>query len=226
MDDGGHFLVWTECSGQEAGRRLTLRGGRALGGMDIRLIIGLGNPDRKYAATRHNIGFWVADVLAGMLSAEPLPSTSTAHLARGTLDGESLLLAKPVTYMNRSGRAARALCEAEDLTSEQILVVCDDTNLPLSQLRVRRAGSHGGHNGLRSMMEVLGTDCFGRVRCGVGEPQGRGVDLEDWVLSEFRRNEMEAAEEMARRAAEAVLCVCREGYETAMSRFNQKIQEA
>ncbi len=192
--------------------------------MTIRLILGLGNPGRRYEDTRHNIGYRALDHLSNILKARFNKDVPTAVLAEGGLDEQTVILAKPITYMNRSGAAARQIAEKEGILPEEILVISDDSNLPLGQLRVRRSGTHGGHNGLRSIIECLGTDQFGRIRCGVGAPESREIPLEDYVLDGFLESEEEIAEDMARRAAEAALVVCRESYEAAMARYNKKVE--
>lgn len=191
-----------------------------------RLILGLGNPGRRYDDTRHNIGFRVIDRLCGELGVRGLRETlPTAVYGVGEFEGERVLLAKPTTYMNKSGAAARQFREIEEIDPADMIVICDDTNISLGTLRVRPKGSAGGHNGLKSIIQILGTPDFGRIRCGVGAPADRNYPLEDYVLDSFTKNEEEYVEVMIGLAGEAALSVCREGYETAMSRYNRRQTE-
>src|SRR5215218_1453427 len=183
----------------------------------MKLIVGLGNPGPKYAGTRHNIGFEVVDYLAAGPGCSTFREKFEAFVAEMKEGDETVLLMKPLTFMNLSGRAVRAALDFYKLSVEQVLVVCDDFNLPLGKLRVRAKGSHGGQNGLRSIQEHLGTDAYARLRIGVGEP---GPDAVDHVLSKFRAGERKAADGAVAAAAQAALVWVRQGTEAAMNRFN------
>src|SRR5205807_1076304 len=152
---------------------------------------------------RHNVGFEVADYLAKGPSYAAFRERFEAFVAEGKEGDESVLLVKPLTFMNLSGRSVRAVLDFYKLPIEAVLIVCDDFNLPLGKLRVRKAGSHGGQNGLRNIQEQLGTDAYARLRIGVGQPDpGEAVDF---VLSRFKPGERAAAEEAVATAAQAVL---------------------
>jgi peptidyl-tRNA hydrolase, PTH1 family len=188
----------------------------------MRLILGLGNPGEPYRDTRHNVGFRVVEELARRwrIPVDRLEHNSlVGHHKPG--EGEDVLLVKPQTYMNRSGYAARSLAERHALDPASVLVVYDEVNLPLGKLRVRRGGSPAGHRGLESIIENLRTSEIPRLRLGVA-PEG-GVtyeDLADFVLAPFAPEELEAVEEMIRRAADACEVWLGEGVEASMRGFN------
>lgn len=183
----------------------------------MKLIVGLGNPGPKYAGTRHNVGFDVVDYLAAAPGCSAFREKFEAFVAEMKEGDETVLLMKPLTFMNLSGRAVRAALDFYKLTPELVLAVCDDFNLPLGKLRVRAKGSHGGQNGLRNIQEQLGTDAYTRLRIGVGEP---GHDAVDHVLSKFKPGEKKAMDEAVATAAQAALVWVRQGTEAAMNRFN------
>jgi len=188
----------------------------------LRMVVGLGNPGRHYQETRHNAGFQVVDRLA---AAAGVPFTTQprwqAHLAK--LPDGTLLL-KPQTFMNLSGRAVRAAAAFFKWTPEQLLVVFDDVALPLGTLRFREAGSHGGHNGLRSIIGDLGSDRFPRLKIGIGE--GGPGDLTGHVLGKFRPEEREAVENTLASAAEAVQLALSQGVAAAANRYNTRKKPA
>lgn len=186
----------------------------------MKIIVGLGNPGRRYEQTRHNLGFRVADRLAVALDTAFDREKHQGFLATGQYGGEKALLIKPQTYMNRSGDCVAAAARNKIQSPSDLLVIVDDVNLPLGRLRLRPGGSAGGHNGLKSLIERLGTDAFHRLRLGVGV-QGTENDLADYVLSGFRREERAEVEAMVARAAEAALCWLSEGMERAMNVFNK-----
>src|SRR6478672_12775830 len=166
----------------------------------MKVIVGLGNPGAKYAGTRHNIGFEVVDYLAAAPGCTPFREKYEAFVAELKEGDETILLIKPLTFMNLSGRAVRAVLDFYKLPLEQVLIVCDDFNLPLGKLRIRGKGSHGGQNGLRNIQEQLGTDGYTRLRIGVGQP-GPG-DAVDHVLSKFKPGERKAVEDATAVAAQ------------------------
>ncbi len=188
----------------------------------MRILLGLGNPGPDYAGHRHNIGFWCADRLARRLGVRLTRGGGQVWEALGQCGGEPLVIAKPRTYMNRSGRAARMLLERHGAAAGDLLVAHDEVDLPLGQLRVKEGGGHGGHNGLRSIMDVLGGGEFIRVRLGVGRPASREADLAQWVLSDFARDEKDEAEALAERGADAVEAILARGLREAMNRFNSR----
>jgi peptidyl-tRNA hydrolase, PTH1 family len=184
----------------------------------MKIIVGLGNPGLKYAGTRHNVGFDVIDFLAAGPGCSPFREKFEAFVAELKEGDETVLLMKPLTFMNLSGRAVRAALDFYKLSVEQVLIVCDDFNLPLGKLRVRTKGSHGGQNGLRNIQEQLGTDAYARLRIGVGEPTPG--DAIDHVLSKFKPGERKAIEEAIATAGQAALVWIRQGVEACMNRFN------
>lgn len=178
------------------------------------MVLGLGNPGPEYEGTRHNVGFEVVDRLVHGLGLRPV-ATPRALVARGELpgSGQAVLLAKPTTYMNRSGRAARELLDGLDGPVE-LLVVCDDFHLDLGRLRARPGGSSGGQNGLASVIEALAPREVPRLRLGIGDPGS--APAEEYVLRPFKRAEAEAVEAMLDRAAACVLGWLRDGNVTAL----------
>jgi PTH1 family peptidyl-tRNA hydrolase len=185
-----------------------------------KLIAGLGNPGPEYLFTRHNVGFLVLDAWVDE-EEEAFREERARHSQFASLDsGERLV--KPMTYMNESGKAVAAWLDWLKLTVADLLVVVDDVALPMGQLRLRPEGSHGGHNGLKSIESHLGTDRYARLRCGV-DAVPPGWALERWVLSRFRPEEEEALGRMIRTARLAIECCQREGIAVAMNRFNGSI---
>lgn len=184
-----------------------------------RIVIGLGNPGERYAATRHNVGFRVVEELAERRRIRLVAGECNAFLG----SDEALSLVAPQTYMNRSGYAARCLAERHDLEPANLLVVYDEVHLPLGKLRVRRGGSPAGHRGMESILECLGTDQVPRLRLGVGGEDGApaGEELVDFVLSPFDEEELEVVDEMIRRAADACAVWARDGVGAAMQQFNR-----
>lgn len=187
----------------------------------MKLIVGLGNPEARYAETRHNIGWRVADELADRVGAGPWKQKFDADVAETFLDRRKVVLARPLTYMNRSGAAVRQLVDFWKVENEDLLVLVDDLNLELGRIRIRGSGSDGGHNGLASVIEHLGHEAFSRLRVGVGpapaaeQPATAGKHAE-FVLSPFTKEERPAVA----RAADAVERWITEGLEAAMNRFN------
>jgi PTH1 family peptidyl-tRNA hydrolase len=190
----------------------------------MKLIVGLGNPGQRYARTRHNVGFDAVDLLAARLGWAWDTRRSRTVLASGPLGTDKLLLAKPQTYMNESGVAVAELVRFYKLDpATDLLVVCDDLDLPLARVRVRGRGAAGGQHGLESTIQQLGTNTFARVKIGVGRPaQGRDANV-DFLLSKPRGDERIELDAAVERAAEAALCWASEGLEAAMNRFNADI---
>jgi len=183
-----------------------------------KIVLGLGNPGSKYWGTRHNLGFRVVERLAALARS----SFREGGLAWTAGDARRrVVLAKPRTFMNRSGQAARALLAAHGAAASDLLVVYDDADLELGRLRLRPRGGSGGHNGIRSLADELGATDFARLRLGVkGEKRG-DIELADYVLGPFETEEEIAAERLVRRAAAAALAVLDEGLEAAMNRYNR-----
>lgn len=183
------------------------------------LIVGLGNPGAEYEQTRHNIGFVIADDLAARYDVSYKRDRANALLGWGQMGMDRFGIVKPLTYMNRSGSAVQQVMHYYDVAPEDLLVVYDDLNLPLGKLRVREGGSAGGHNGMRDLIQKLGTDAFPRLRVGVGNDFAKGRQAQ-FVLSPFAKDEQPLVEETRVRAIEAVEAFIREGITVAMNKFN------
>ena len=187
---------------------------------DTYLIVGLGNPGPKYAGTRHNIGFVVVDELARRHGLSFSQKQANAEVARGRIAGTPVILAKPLTYMNESGRAVQALARYYKIPANQVLVVYDDFALPLGTLRIREKGSAGGHNGVTSVIQHLGTQGFPRLRVGVDRPVQVQHSTVDWVLGRFTKEEQAVIQPTVPRAAEAIEGILHDGIERAMNQYN------
>lgn len=193
---------------------------KSSGGAEF-LVVGLGNPGREYEHTRHNVGFLVLDELAERkqipiqrLKYRALTNTAQFGPARA-------LLMKPITYMNLSGEAVGEAARFFKLPPEQVLVISDDTDLPVGKLRLRRKGSAGGHNGLKSIISHLGTDQFPRIKIGVGGKPHADYDMADWVLGRFPGPDQAIINETIKRAADAVELFLTKGMDEAMSQYNR-----
>ena len=184
----------------------------------MKLIVGLGNPGTEYAGTRHNIGFEIIDLLAKRHNIAVTKRNYKAVYGEGTIAGERVLLVRPMTYMNLSGEAVGAIARFYKIEPADMIVISDDIALPAGKLRLRLKGSHGGHNGLENIFRLLSTQEIPRVRVGVGAAQPG--DMRGHVLSRFRKEEQDIIDEARERAADAIEFALREGFETAMNRFN------
>ncbi len=195
-----------------------------MNGNDLALIVGLGNPGRQYARTRHNAGFMVLDRLARRWQVSLVEKKKfQARLVLVEKDGRKLLLSEPETFMNASGEAVQAISAFYRVAAEKILVVLDDADLPLGQIRLRPRGSSGGHHGLESIEQHLGTRDFPRLRIGIGREEGGAREITDYVLSQFSPGETELLERVLIRACEQVECWAGEGLSQAMNKFNGKV---
>ena len=184
------------------------------------LLVCLGNPGDKYENTRHNVGFMVADETADRQS-KPIQRLKFKALTNTlSISGEKVLVMKPITYMNLSGEAVRQAADFYKIPPERVLVVSDDTALALGRLRIRAKGSAGGHNGLKNIIQHMGTDQFPRLRVGVGEKPHPDYDMADWVLGKFVGEDKKTIDTAVKRAADAVECILSEGLEKAMGKFN------
>ena len=189
----------------------------------MKLVIGIGNPGKRYEGTRHNVGFEVLALLARRADAPAPREKFHSLVTEAAVGGVRTVLMLPQTYVNESGRAVRRAADWFGLELEDLLVVCDDFSLALGKLRLRRQGSCGGHNGLRSIAEHLGTDAFPRLRIGIGEVPVAGrvrMNPADYVLSRFLPEELEHAQEAFRQAVEVIETWICEGIEPAMNRHN------
>lgn len=189
------------------------------------IIVGLGNPDRQYQNTRHNIGFDVVDTIAEKYGIAVGEKKHKAVIGKGFIAGQKVVLVKPQTYMNLSGESVRAVIDFYKVDEKtELIVISDDVSLDVGRIRIRKKGSAGGHNGLKNIILHLGHDEFIRVRMGVGEkPQGR--DLADYVLGHFTKTDREVMDESARNAAAAIEVMITQGPDAAMNLYNKKVQE-
>jgi PTH1 family peptidyl-tRNA hydrolase len=190
----------------------------------VHLIVGLGNPGRTYAGTRHNVGFDVVDILAGRFNAVWEPAPRGFEALAGRVRNPDILLAKPLTFMNLSGAAVVGLAQFYKIELSALLVIVDDVNLELGRLRARAAGSAGGHNGLKSIIGALGSDAFARIRIGVGGGEPRR-DLSGHVLGRFALEERTIIAEAVGRSADAAELFVAEGIAPVMNRFNRKEEQ-
>jgi len=185
----------------------------------MKLVVGLGNPGRRYEGTRHNVGFIVVGQVAKKHSVGTVRERFQGETIDADLDGEKALLLTPSTFMNLSGSSVLAARDFYKIPTEEIPVVCDDLNLPLAKLRLRAGGSAGGQKGLEDIIRRLGTDAFARLRIGIGSPPN-GWNWADFVLSKFHKDELPDMELAAARSVEAVEVWAREGIQAAMNRYN------
>ena len=184
------------------------------------LIVGLGNPGREYEKTRHNAGFRAMDILAQKLGCQPDKLKYQGLYCQATYQGKKLLLLKPQTFMNLSGRSVAPLAAFFKVPAKNIIVMFDDISLPPGRLRIRADGSAGGHNGIKSIIAELGNQDFPRVKIGVGVKPHPDFDLADWVLSAFTAQEEKALQPALERAADAALAIIDHGVPEAANRFN------
>ncbi len=186
------------------------------------IIVGLGNPDKKYMNTRHNIGFDVIDAIAEKSDIVVGEKKHKAVIGKGIVAGQKAVLVKPLTYMNLSGESVRSVIDFYKVDEKsELIVISDDVSLDMGQIRIRKRGSDGGHNGLKNIIMHLGHDEFIRVRMGVGEKPPR-MDLADYVLGHFSAKEREVMNEGARTATLAIETIIAEGPDAAMNRYNAR----
>ena len=187
------------------------------------IIVGLGNPGKEYNNTRHNIGFDVIDKLAEQENIAVLEKKHKAVIGKGYVAGQKCILAKPHTFMNLSGESVRELIDYYKVDEkDELIVISDDISLDVGQLRIRKKGSAGGHNGLKNIIAHLGHDTFVRIKMGVGE-KPKGWDLADYVLGHFTADERKMEDEAAARAADAIRMIITEDADAAMNEFNRKV---
>jgi peptidyl-tRNA hydrolase, PTH1 family len=185
----------------------------------MKLVVGLGNPGRRYQGTRHNVGYLVVAEVARRSAAGPAQAKFRGEVVEARLGDQRVLLLSPTTYMNRSGQSVHEARRFYKLPDEAILVVCDDLNLPVGKLRLRARGSAGGQKGLEDIIARLGTDEFARLRIGIGSPP-EGWDWADYGLSKFRPEEAAEIDQAVQRAADAVAGWAQEGIDVSMNRYN------
>ncbi len=185
------------------------------------IIVGLGNPTEKYQATRHNIGW---DAITRLSDDYRIPLDSKKHKAicgNGYIEGQKVILAQPLTYMNLSGESVRELMDYYKVTPQEIIVIYDDISLAVGQLRIRKKGSAGGHNGMKSIISHLGTDEFPRIKIGVGD-KPKDWDLADYVLSRFAKEEQATIRDALKDTSDACKVMLTQGIDTAMNLYNRK----
>ncbi len=185
----------------------------------MKIIVGLGNPTREYEGTRHNVGFSVIYALSDKYNINVDTKKHKALIGKGIIEGEKVILAMPQTYMNLSGESVRELIDYYKCDNEDVIVIYDDISLDVGKLRLRAKGSAGGHNGIKNIIAHLGTQEFPRIKVGVGEKPSR-MDLADYVLGRFSKEEQPVIRESANKACEAVALMIREDIATAMNKFN------
>lgn len=195
------------------------RGGKQTSSLDW-ILVCLGNPGDKYENTRHNVGFLTADALGERLN-KPIQRLKFKALTNVVeYGGCRVLLMKPTTYMNLSGEAVREACQFYKIPPERVLVVSDDVSLPVGKLRLRRSGTAGGHNGLRSIIGQLHSDQFPRLKIGVDQKPHPDYDMADWVLGKFSKEDRKTIDAAIERALDAIECVFSQGMDKAMSQYN------
>jgi len=190
------------------------------------LIVGLGNPGSKYRSTRHNVGYEVVDLLAERAHAEFSERKFKARICRARIGGTDTRLIKPETYMNLSGESVQPALGFFKLGTEQLIVIHDELDLEPGRMKLKKGGGHGGHNGLRSLIQHLPNPDFTRVRIGIGRPEHPSMDPADYVLSRFSPDVSEIMRKVIERAADAVEAIVRDGLRMAMNEFNRSPEES
>ena len=185
------------------------------------IILGLGNPGSQYALTRHNVGYWVADLLAAEMGGKIASHRAPAEWCQGIWHEKQVVIARPVTFMNLSGIAAQFLLKRFDESLESLLVVHDDLDLNVGIIKMKLLGGHGGHNGVKSISQTLGSNAYGRVRIGIDRPPGR-QDPAEYVLGTPRKEERILLQNAAERAVGMIEAYLKEGAQAAMNQFHQK----
>jgi len=185
------------------------------------LVVGLGNVGDEYKGTRHNIGFRIVDKLAEGLGLTQWEDRRYGFIANGRVKNAELVLLKPSTYMNLSGRAVHYWMEKEKIPVERLLIVCDDLSLPFGKLRLRPAGSDGGHNGLKNIAQLIGTQSYARLRFGIGNDFARGQQI-DFVLGKFSEDDLATMDSHVGNAVDAIKTFCLSGINVAMNEYNNK----
>ncbi len=184
------------------------------------IVVGLGNPGSEYNMTRHNIGFSAIDYIADQNKVDVKKLKYKALFTDVNINGEKVLLIKPQTYMNLSGESVREFCAFYKIPPEKVIVICDDVSLLPGKIRIRRKGSAGGHNGLKSIIYQLNSEDFIRIRIGVGSPENPNYDLADYVLGRFTKDEIPVLEDSIIRTSNAVVEIIKNSVDSAMNKFN------
>lgn len=190
----------------------------------MKLVVGLGNPGKQYEKNRHNVGFMAIDIFANKHDIELSVKKKKALFGKGRFNGEEVILLKPQTFMNLSGEAVLYLASFLKIKSEDIIVVADDSDLPLGMIRIRKNGSSGGHNGIKSLIYSLKTSNFPRVRIGIGRPpEDSRVELSDYVLQDFTEEEFKVIRSILDDVADALYIIITSSIDQAMNKYNRKI---
>ncbi len=184
------------------------------------LVVGLGNPDKKYKNTRHNTGFIAVDFIADELGSEISKKKFDSLVSEVDINGEKVMLMKPQTYMNLSGVAVQKAASFYKIPPENVIVIFDDISLDVGKMRIRRKGSHGGHNGIRNIIDYLNSDNFPRIKIGIGERPNPKYDLADWVLSTFKEDELNSIKDVSKNCLDIVKLIMDGKTELAMSKYN------
>ncbi|MDD3204664.1 MAG: aminoacyl-tRNA hydrolase [Lachnospiraceae bacterium] len=186
------------------------------------IIVGLGNPGKEYETTRHNTGFQIIDIIAEKYNIDIVERKHKAWIGKGYIDGQKVVLVKPQTFMNLSGESVRAVIDYYKVDEkDELIVIYDDISMEVGQIRIRKKGSAGGHNGIKNIIAHLGHDTFLRIKVGVGE-KPKGYDLADYVLGHFKKEEREVIAESGHKAAEAVSFMITDRVDEAMNKYNGK----
>ena len=190
----------------------------------MKLVVGLGNPGKQYEKNRHNVGFMAIDVFANKHDIELSVKKKKTLFGKGRFNGEEVILLKPQTFMNLSGEAVLYLASFLKIKSEDIIVIADDSDLPLGMIRIRKNGSSGGHNGIKSLIYSLKTSNFPRVRIGIGRPpEDSGIELSDYVLQDFTEEEFKVIRSILDDVADALYIIITSSIDQAMNKYNRKI---
>jgi peptidyl-tRNA hydrolase, PTH1 family len=184
------------------------------------LIVGLGNPGPKYALTRHNLGFLAVDLFSQSAGKPPWSEEQKAHVCKFKMDDVQIILAKPMTFMNKSGESVQALLHYYKIPTDNLLVVHDEVEIPFGQIRLQKNRGAGGHNGVKSVNEMLGTQDYLRLRLGVGRPPHPEMDVADYVLQKFNGEEQDKLTEFLNRCGDAMESLIFDGLNKAATRFN------
>lgn len=184
------------------------------------IIVGLGNPGKEYEYSRHNAGFLCLDILCNKYSLKTDRVKYRALTCTGEIDGHACLVMRPQTFMNNSGEAVKEAADFYKIPPEKVVVIYDDISLPTGTLRIRKKGSAGGHNGIKSIISQLGSDCFPRIKIGVGDRADKDDDLKDYVLGRFSKQDLETMKKTMEKAVEALPYILNEDVDGAMSRYN------
>jgi len=188
-------------------------------GKKLQLLVGLGNPGRKYSRTRHNVGFMVADRIAENFSINLNSKKFDTEFGKGQINGNNVIIAKPMAYMNRSGPPVLNLAKYYNILIEDLLVIHDDIDLDFERIKIKSKGGHGGHKGIKSLIDAFGSGDFSRIRIGVGRPEVQ-MDVSDHVLGKFSSGEKKFLDRFIERSGEAAVNVLCEGIIKGMNRFN------